>query len=47
MGFKEARIWKGLLVRDTTTPVFLQKSLELVENKRVEFFVNAKEFGRV
>jgi len=27
--------------------VFLQKSLELIENKRVEFFVSAKEFGRV
>jgi hypothetical protein len=27
--------------------VFLRKSSELLENKRVVFLVNAKEFGRV
>jgi hypothetical protein len=27
--------------------VFLQKSSELLENKRVEFLLGTKEFGRV
>jgi hypothetical protein len=28
-------------------PVFWQKSLELLENKRVAFLLSAKEFARV
>lgn len=47
MDFKKTRIWKKPLVRDTTTPGFLQKSSELLENKRVEFFADAKEWRRV
>jgi hypothetical protein len=31
----------------TCTRVFLQKSADLLENKRVEFFVSAKECGMI
>jgi hypothetical protein len=45
------RVGAGVARGDSSAPtpprLFLQKSLELLENKRVEFLVDAKEFARV
>lgn len=42
---REGNLW--LEGWDLHPPVFLEKSSDLLENKRVEFFVSAKEFGRI